>query len=230
MLPDEMRYVSRPTHLDAPVLRGIVQFCGEESMICFIVKGCALAKQLCRLSWVALLGVGLLASVCQPVTASLSQGTNGGTVSTNSDQPPSSLWAPIRPIRAAVGPSKQPVIAADQIETLIRNRLSCENLRTTIVDTGRITGLASPITLVHVDGDGCSGGSATPDDLVGVYRRDGLPELATSVVSRPREVKFSNGFAIVRGLELGPRDPRCCATIQRTTRLKFAGGKLVEVR
>ena len=70
------------------MLRGItvVQFCGEEPITYFIVEGCALAKQLCRLSWVALLGVGLLASVCQPVTASLSQGTNGGTVSTNSDQ------------------------------------------------------------------------------------------------------------------------------------------------
>ena len=159
----------------------------------------------------------LLLCACQPITGANGQPAGYGS---GSSQP-----APVTSEQ-----SLPPVLPPRQIDALVKR--DCPNVSGTILATGRVNGLSTPITLVNVAGDGCSGGSATPNDLIGIYRQAGR----TKTVYAPTEflilerATFSGGAVLAQGLALGPNDPRCCPTVRRTMRMIFASGKFVEVR
>lgn len=159
----------------------------------------------------------LLLYACQPIASANGQPTGYG--------PSMSQLALETPER-----SLPPVLSPREINTLAKR--DCPNVTGTILATGRVNGLSTPITLVNVGGDGCSGGSAGINELMGVYRQAGKIKTAggyTGFLILERAT-FSNGMVIAQGLELGPNDSHCCPTVRRTKRMAFVSGNFAEVR
>jgi hypothetical protein len=127
--------------------------------------------------------------------------------------------------------------AAAQSQAALRAHIAATNRGCTVngpqvVHRGPLPGAAEPVVVATYGLESCGGGNDWLSTF-GVFAQQGGRFVSLPIRNPPRwvvdGVRVDGGVLVVRGLDYGPDDGRCCPSIRREARFRLSGGTVVPV-